>query len=121
MKFDEQFIETLETIKRARYPYIWVTTPEEKRCMEMISTVAEKKGQKCYVWDDVVYWKAIKSWLVGVAGDNYAFPDVLNANHIINSFFRSISDDNQNVSVSFYQVHVCQRSWHVLSLPWFFH
>jgi len=86
MRLDKQFMQTLETVKKARYPYIWVVTPEETRCMEMISTVAEKKGQKCFVWDDYVSWKKIKSWLIGTDGGSYNVPEVLNADSLLSSF-----------------------------------
>ena len=102
MNLDEKFLQTLETIKKARYPYIWVVTPEETRCMEMISATAEKKGQKCYVWDDMVNWKPIKSWLIGVEGGYYETPDVLNAQDIVNSFQNLIDYDEDDLGESIF-------------------
>ena len=86
MVIDEKFLQILGIYQGARYPYVWMVTQEETRSMEMISKVATQNNLECFVWDDMVNWKRITSWLVGSREDTRKIPEVLNASSLIDSF-----------------------------------
>ena len=86
MSIEEKFIQTIDTCQRARYPYIWLVSQEETRSLEMIAKAAASGKLQCYVWDDIVLWKRINSWLVESQTDYSRLPEILNAQGLLQSF-----------------------------------
>jgi ATP-dependent 26S proteasome regulatory subunit len=46
----EQFIEDLETLIRARYPIIYIVSPEETRVQALVSRIAEGRQKNLFEW-----------------------------------------------------------------------
>src|SRR4051812_23070542 len=50
LQVSEKFIEDLETLIRARYPIIYIVSPEETRVQTLLSRVAEKRQKNLFEW-----------------------------------------------------------------------
>ena len=45
-----EFAQELETLIRARYPLIYVVSPEETRVQQLVSQIAERRQKRVYEW-----------------------------------------------------------------------